>query len=236
MCRLGRHPQGHPSALERSRETGSRPTCSPSVPQQGERKPLHHAVPTCGEARCSFHFRSMKARVRSAATDKRPSKNTMEELVSTTIEPGQNRDDYFNHEHVLRHRADELGETMSDRWYKDICVTGFTDEYKVVKMMMYRDSTFDIDQMHKQSRNGTQRRIASRGIAMTIITPSDIICHVCQEPEYIKADCPKEKKTKGVRPDRRRLRKMVLYAPHCYSQATTIATRRGTRPSKSFSA
>ncbi|CAN0454127.1 unnamed protein product, partial [Pylaiella littoralis] len=72
-----------------------------------------------------------------------------------------------------------MGETVSDRWFKDICVTGFTDDYKDVKMLMYRDPTFNIDQMQstmrhmfidEQSRNGSKGRIAGRGIAMTITT------------------------------------------------------------------
>ena len=69
---------------------------------------------------------------------------TVEELVNTPMEPGQqNPDDYFIKKRLLRIRIEKMGEKVSDRWYKDICVTGFTDEYKDVKMMMYRDSSFD---------------------------------------------------------------------------------------------
>ena len=71
---------------------------------------------------------------------------TMEELVNTPMEPGQNPDDYFNQKR-LRIRAEKMGENISDRYFKDICVTGFTDNYKDVKMMMYRDPSFDVDQM-----------------------------------------------------------------------------------------
>ena len=71
---------------------------------------------------------------------------TMEELVNTPMEPGQNPDDYFNQKR-LRIRAEKMGENISDRYFKDICVTEFTDNYKDVKMMMYRDPSFDVDQM-----------------------------------------------------------------------------------------
>ena len=77
----------------------------------------------------------------------------MEELVNTPMEPGQNPDDYFNKKRFLRIRIERMGEKVSDRWFKDICVTGFTDEYKDVKMMMYRDSSFDIDQMQTTTRH-----------------------------------------------------------------------------------
>ena len=60
---------------------------------------------------------------------------TMEELVNTPMEPGQNPDDYFNKKRLLRIRIEKMGEKVSDRWFKDICVTGFTDEYKNVKMI-----------------------------------------------------------------------------------------------------
>ena len=107
---------------------------------------------------------------------------TMEELVNTPMEPGQNPDDYFNKKRLLRIGIEKMGEKVSDRWFKDICVTSFTDEYKDVKMMMYRDSSFDIDQIQttmrcmfldQQSRNGTKGRIAGRGTAMTTKTPTD---------------------------------------------------------------
>ena len=107
---------------------------------------------------------------------------TMEELVNAPMEPGQNIDDYFNKKRLLRIRIKEMGEKVCDRWFKDFCVTGFTDEYKDVKMMMYRDSPFDIDQMQTtmrhmfldlQSWNETKGRMAGRGTAMTTKTSTD---------------------------------------------------------------
>ena len=126
---------------------------------------------------------------------------TMQELVNTPMEPGQNPDDYFNKKRLLRIRIEKMGEKVSDRWFKDICVTGFTDEYKDVKMMMYRDSSFDIDQMQttmrhmfldQQSRNGTKGRVAGRGTAMTTKTSTDhdVYCFKCKERGHTKMNCP----------------------------------------------
>ena len=128
---------------------------------------------------------------------------TMEELVNTAMEPGQNPDDYFNQKRLLRIRTEKMGEHISDRYFKDICVTGFTDNYKDVKMMMYRDPSFDVDQMQttmrhmfldEQSRNGTKGRIAGRGSVMTAVTSEqDIICYWCKNRGHSKKDCPKFK-------------------------------------------
>ena len=128
---------------------------------------------------------------------------TMEELVNTPMEPGQNPDDYFNQKRLLRIRAEKMGEHISNRYFKDICVTGFTDNYKDVKMMMYRDPSFDVDQMQttmrhmfldEQSRNWTKGRIAGRGSAVTAVTSEqDIICYWCKNRGHSKKDCPKFK-------------------------------------------
>ena len=71
-------------------------------------------------------------------------------------------------------RAEKIGEHISDRYFKDICVTGFTDNYKDVKIMMYRDPSFDVDQMQttmctcfSTSSHGTGRKDASLGAAVS---------------------------------------------------------------------
>ena len=67
--------------------------------------------------------------------------------MNTPMEPGQNPDDYFNIKHLLRIRTKKMGDKVFNRWFKDISVKAFIDEYNDVKMMIYRDSFFDIDQM-----------------------------------------------------------------------------------------
>ena len=128
----------------------------------------------------------------------------MEELVNTPMKPGQNPDHYFNKKRLLRIRIEKMGAKVSDRWFKDIGVTGFIEEYKDVKMMMYRDSSFDMDHMKttmrrmfldQQSWNGTKGRIAGRGTAMMAKTSTnhDIYCFKCKERGHTKRNCPKFK-------------------------------------------
>ena len=99
---------------------------------------------------------------------------TMEELVNKPMEPEQNRDDYFNQKRLLRIRAEKMGEHISDRYFKDICVTGFTDNYKDVKMMMYRDPPLTSTRCRPPcgtcfltSSHGTGRKDASLGAAVS---------------------------------------------------------------------
>ena len=165
---------------------------------------------------------------------------TMEELANTPMEPGQNPDDYFNKKRLLRIRTEKMGEKVSDRSSKDICVTGFTDEYKDVKMMMYRDSSFDIDQMQttmrhmlldQQSRNGTKGRIAGRGTAMTPETSTDhgVYCFKCKECGHTKRNCPKFKPR--TKPDRAAkwcsVHRTISHSDEeCFSQEATRPNKR----------
>ena len=163
---------------------------------------------------------------------------TMEELMNTPMEPGQNLDDYFNQKRLLRIRAEKMGEHISDRYFKDICVTGFTDNYKDVKMMMYRNPAFDVDQMQttmrhmfldEQSRNGTKGRIAGRGSVMTAVTSEqDIICYWCKNRGHSKKDCPKFKsrtKPAGAAKWCSVHRTTTHRNEECYSQGATRPTK-----------
>ena len=163
---------------------------------------------------------------------------TMEELMNTPMEPGQNPDDYFNQKRLLRIRAEKMGEHISDRYFKDICVTGFTDNYKDVKMMMYRDPSFDVDQMQttmrhmfldEQSRNRTKGLIAGRGSVMTAVTSEqDIICYWCKNRGHSKKDCPKFKsrtKPAGAAKWCSVHRTTTHRNEECYSQGATRPTK-----------
>ena len=69
---------------------------------------------------------------------------------------------------------------MTDRRFKDIVVQGFTPEYESIKLMMYRDPTFDVAQIQTTMRrmylDNLSRskeaggRIAGRGIAMLAVS------------------------------------------------------------------
>ena len=163
---------------------------------------------------------------------------TMEDLVNTPMEPGQNPDDYFNQKRLLRIRAEKMGEHISDRYFKGICVTGFTDNYKDVKMMMYRDPSFDVDQMQttmqhmfldEQSRNETKGRIAGRGSVMTAVTSEqDIICYWYKNHGHSKKDCPKFKsrtKPAGAAKWCSVHRATTHRNEECYSQGATRPTK-----------
>ena len=77
----------------------------------------------------------------------------MEELENNPMNPGENPDDYFNQKHLLRTQLDKMGEPISDRRFKHICVQGFSDEYKDVKLMVFRDPTFNVLDMQSTMRN-----------------------------------------------------------------------------------
>ena len=158
--------------------------------------------------------------------------------MNTPMEPGQNPDDYFNQKRLLRIRAEKMREHISDRYFKDICVTGFTDNYKDVKMMMYRDPSLDVDQMQttmrhmfldEQSRNGTKGRIAGRGSVMTAVTSEqDIICYWCKNRGPSKKDCHKFKsrtKPAGAAKWCSVHRTTTHRNEECYSQGATRPTK-----------
>ena len=104
----------------------------------------------------------------------------MEKLVNISMTQGQDSDDYFMEKTFARSELEKMGEPISDRRFKDVCVQGFTAEYEDIKLITYRDPTFDIDQMQTTMRHlhlgdlsrndGAKGAIAGRGIAMTAET------------------------------------------------------------------
>ncbi|CAB1101301.1 unnamed protein product [Ectocarpus sp. CCAP 1310/34] len=118
----------------------------------------------------------------------------LDDLERTVTEPGENPDDFFNTKHRLRSQLEKMGETISDRRFKDICVQGFSEDYKDIKMMAFRDLSFDVQQMQATMRNiffdeltrkRTKGHIAGRGFAMATKT-SGPICFECNEPQGAK--------------------------------------------------
>ena len=99
----------------------------------------------------------------------------MDKLVNTNMEQGEDPDSYSIEKTLARSELEKMDEPITDRRFKDICVQGFTSECKDIKMMMYRDPTFDIDQMQSKMRRlylddlsrNSDIRIAGRGEAMT---------------------------------------------------------------------
>ncbi|CAB1105007.1 unnamed protein product [Ectocarpus sp. CCAP 1310/34] len=120
------------------------------------------------------------------------------------MEPGQKPDDYINQKHLLRHKVQQMGEKISDSYFKDIeeCVTGFTDESKDVKMTVYRDPNFNVNQMQttmrhmfldEQSRKWSKGGIAGRDFAMVTTTSEQTSHFGCGEKRHIRRNCPQRR-------------------------------------------
>ena len=140
-------------------------------------------------------------------TDKRPYNNLsynevtdevirakMDKLVNTNMEQGEDPDSYFMEKTLARSELEKMSGMISDRRFKDICVQGFTAEYKEIKMMiMYRDSSFDIDQIQSTKRHlylddrsrNSDSRIAGRGVAMTAASS----CSHCGKQGHYARNC-----------------------------------------------
>ena len=99
----------------------------------------------------------------------------MDNLVNSNMGQGKDPDSYFVEKMLARSELKKMGETITHRRFKNICVQGFSSQYKDIKMMMYRDPTFDIDQMQSTMRHlylddilrNSDTRIAGRGVVMT---------------------------------------------------------------------
>lgn len=59
----------------------------------------------------------------------------------------QDPDDYVMEETLARSELEKFGEPVPDRSFKDICIEGFTEDYKDIELMLYRDLTYGIEQM-----------------------------------------------------------------------------------------
>lgn len=71
-----------------------------------------------------------------------------------------------------------MGETISDRYFKDVCITDSPTSTRT-KMIMYREPEFNVNQMQttmrhmfldEQSRRGSMGGIAGHGFTMTTTT------------------------------------------------------------------
>ena len=78
---------------------------------------------------------------------------TMERLVNTSVKQGQDTDDYLMGKTLARTELEKMGEPIPDGSFKDFGVQGFTVEYKDIKLITYRDPTFDTNQMQSTMRH-----------------------------------------------------------------------------------
>ena len=101
---------------------------------------------------------------------------------------------------LSRSELEKKSERISDRRFMDLCVQGFSAEYKDTEMMMHRDPTFDIDQMRSTMRHlylddlsrNSDTKVGGRGKAMTAAsTCSD--CRHCRKQGHYARNCWKRK-------------------------------------------
>eukprot|EP00903_Cladosiphon_okamuranus_P021801 g20045.t1 len=89
----------------------------------------------------------------------------MDEMENDPMNPGDNPDDYFNKKILLRAQLNKMGEPVTDRRFKDICIQGITDEYNDVKLMVFRDPSFALGEVQSTMRNiflDSQSRLGDR--------------------------------------------------------------------------
>ena len=117
--------------------------------------------------------------------------------VATTMTPGQDPDKTYLRAFLFLDGVENMGEPITNRTFKDIMVQGMTDDYKVIKLMMYRDPSFNIDQIQSSMRhlyldnlsrrNAIDNKITGRGAA-TMAEPKpdrdQVVYHYCNKPGH----------------------------------------------------
>ena len=108
---------------------------------------------------------------------------TVEKLANTSMKQGQDPEDYFMETALARAELEKMAPPISDRRFEDFFVQGFTTDYKDIRLVMYRDPTFDVEQIQSTMRHrfldlsrsdGEKGVVAGRVIAMTLETST---CH-----------------------------------------------------------
>ncbi|CAM9676984.1 unnamed protein product, partial [Laminaria digitata] len=95
-----------------------------------------------------------------------------------------------------------MGKPITERKLKDIMVQGPTDDYKDIKLMMYRDPSFNLEQIQStmmhlyldnlSRRNANDSKIAGRGAAMMAepkADPDQVVCRYCNKPGHYQRGC-----------------------------------------------
>jgi len=136
---------------------------------------------------------------------------TQRALTEIQMEVGQDPDEYINEATLLRDRLHEMKEPITDRHFMDIILQGLTDQYKDVKLMIWKDPDIKFDKIQsvlrhvyqdEQSRNrigGVYGRGAAGAIAMTAAAAKTVICHNCGVAGHYERGCamPSKRKPKS---------------------------------------
>ena len=128
---------------------------------------------------------------------------TQEALAATTMNEGQDPDEYINEATRLRELLQEMHEPITDRRFMDIILQGLTGEYRDVKLMTWKDPEFDLPKIQPVLRHlyldevSRKKTIRGRGIPATLAmtatssTPEEgtVICHKCGMAGHFKIGC-----------------------------------------------
>ena len=121
----------------------------------------------------------------------------MYKLVNSNMKQGEDPDCHCMENTLSPSELEAMGETISDGRFKYICVQELTAEYKNIKMMMYRNPRFNIDQIQSTMRHhylddllrDRDTKIAGGGVAITAAST----CSHCGMQGHYARNCWKRK-------------------------------------------
>ena len=99
-------------------------------------------------------------------------------LEGVAMEPGTDPDVFFLQAARYRAELQRMGEPVTDRYFKDIIMQGISSEYDNIKLSVYRDPTYKLDEIQSTMRNvfrdelsrQSRNTIGSRKTVMTAVT------------------------------------------------------------------
>lgn len=100
----------------------------------------------------------------------------LQRLQDTRMTPGQDPDEYFLNASLIRIDLEDMGEYVTNETYEDILVRGFTADYDSMKLAIYRDPSYTVDQIQHTMRSFFPDEVSrtadsgksGRGSAMTV--------------------------------------------------------------------
>ena len=99
-------------------------------------------------------------------------------LEQIRMEPGEDPDEYFLK--AARYRAElrRMDEPITDRHFKDIIIQGISSEYDNIKFCVYRDPTFNLDEIQSTMRNVYRDDILRRDSKNTVGSQKTVMTDV----------------------------------------------------------
>ena len=99
-------------------------------------------------------------------------------LEQIRMGPGEDPDMYFLK--AARYRAEllRMDEPITDRHFKDIIIQGISSEYDNIKFCVYRDPTFNLDEIQSTMRNVYRDDILRRDSKNTVGSQKTVMTDV----------------------------------------------------------